>query len=111
MIGSLYNNPVIRIGFGVMMVIVISQCKAKDGRISDESTPPNIVIIFTDDQGYGDLGSYGSEILKTPRLDQLASEGTRFNQFLCTNSLRTIAICLTHREISGSKWWLVYAGD
>ena len=42
---------------------------------------PNILIIFTDDQGYGDLASYGSEILKTPRLDQLAQEGTRFTSF------------------------------
>ena len=39
---------------------------------------PNIVIIFTDDQGYGDLGCYGSEIIRTPRLDKLAKEGTRF---------------------------------
>ena len=42
---------------------------------------PNILIIFTDDQGYGDLGCYGSEVLKTPRLDQLAQEGTRFTSF------------------------------
>ena len=33
---------------------------------------PNIVIIFTDDQGYADLGCYGSKTNKTPRLDQLS---------------------------------------
>ena len=42
---------------------------------------PNILIIFTDDQGYGDVGCYGNEVIKTPRLDQLAVEGTRFTQF------------------------------
>ena len=44
-------------------------------------TSPNFVIIFTDDQGYGDLGCYGSETIRSPRLDQLAKEGTRFTDF------------------------------
>ncbi len=42
---------------------------------------PNIVIIFTDDQGYGDLGCQGLTTAKTPHLDKLASEGTRFTSF------------------------------
>jgi arylsulfatase A-like enzyme/CubicO group peptidase (beta-lactamase class C family) len=42
---------------------------------------PNIVVIFTDDQGYGDLGCFGSTSLRTPRLDRLADEGTRFTSF------------------------------
>ena len=42
---------------------------------------PNIVIIFTDDQGYADLACYGNKKNKTPRLDQLAKEGTRFTSF------------------------------
>lgn len=42
---------------------------------------PNIVVIFTDDQGYGDLGCYGSKTIRTPRIDQLAREGTRFTNF------------------------------
>ncbi len=42
---------------------------------------PYIVIIFTDDQGYGDLGSFGSETIQSPRLDQLAKEGTCFTSF------------------------------
>ena len=42
---------------------------------------PNILIIFTDDQGYADLACYGNTKNKTPRLDQLAREGTRFTSF------------------------------
>ncbi len=47
------------------------------------ATPPrpNIVIIFTDDQGYGDLGCYGATAFRTPRIDRLATEGTRFTSF------------------------------
>ena len=44
-------------------------------------TRPNFIIIYTDDQGYNDLGCYGSETIKTPRLDQMASEGARFTSF------------------------------
>ena len=39
---------------------------------------PNIVFIFADDLGYGDLGCYGHPYAKTPHLDQLAKEGNRF---------------------------------
>jgi arylsulfatase A-like enzyme len=42
---------------------------------------PNVVIIFADDLGYGDLGSYGGRRIRTPNLDRLAAEGTRFTSF------------------------------
>jgi N-acetylgalactosamine-6-sulfatase len=43
--------------------------------------PPNVVFIFADDWGWGDLGVHGSEIYKTPNIDRLASQGTEFYQF------------------------------
>jgi arylsulfatase A-like enzyme len=43
--------------------------------------PPNIVIILADDLGYGDLGSYGNESIRTPRLDAMAAEGVRLSEF------------------------------
>jgi arylsulfatase A len=42
---------------------------------------PNFIIIFTDDQGYNDLGCFGSKTIKTPYLDRLAEEGRRFTSF------------------------------
>src|SRR5665213_173744 len=42
---------------------------------------PNIVIIYADDLGYGDLGCYGAEPSVTPRLDRMASQGVRFTDF------------------------------
>ena len=42
---------------------------------------PNFIIIFTDDQGYQDLGCYGSPDIKTPRIDQMAKEGMKFTSF------------------------------
>lgn len=42
---------------------------------------PNVVIIFADDLGYGDLGCYGSPTIRTPHLDRMAAEGLRFTDF------------------------------
>jgi arylsulfatase A-like enzyme len=42
---------------------------------------PNFIIIFTDDQGYADLGCFGSKTIKTPHLDQLAAEGLKLTDF------------------------------
>ena len=43
--------------------------------------PPNIIVVFADDLGYGDLGCYGAEQIKTPHLDRMAREGMRFTDF------------------------------
>ena len=45
------------------------------------SEKPNVVIIFNDDQGYQDLGCYGSPDIKTPNIDKLASQGMKFTDF------------------------------
>ncbi|MDQ3258987.1 MAG: sulfatase-like hydrolase/transferase, partial [Acidobacteriota bacterium] len=42
---------------------------------------PNIIFILADDLGYGDVGAYGQQKIKTPNLDRLAAEGMRFTQF------------------------------
>src|SRR5437660_4930834 len=42
---------------------------------------PNVVIIYADDLGYGDLGCYGNATIKTPNLDRMAAEGARFTSF------------------------------
>ncbi len=42
---------------------------------------PNFIIIFTDDQGYNDVGCFGAKTIKTPRLDQMASEGLKLTSF------------------------------
>src|SRR3954469_13174859 len=67
------------------LVFVGSQCQAQSPQ------RPNIVLLFTDDQGYGDVGCFGAKNFKTPNLDRLASEGTRFTSFyvaqpVCTAS-------------------------
>ena len=51
--------------------------------------PPNIVVILADDMGYGDLGSFGARLIKTPNLDRLATEGVRLTDFRVPSALCT----------------------
>jgi arylsulfatase A-like enzyme len=51
--------------------------------------PPNFVVIFADDLGYGDLGSHGHPTIRTPALDRMAAEGMRFTQFYSAASVCT----------------------
>jgi arylsulfatase A len=58
---------------------------------AQESRPPNFVVIFTDDQGYNDIGCFGSLLIKTPHLDRMAAEGMKLTDFyvsapVCTPS-------------------------
>ena len=73
---------------------------------------PNILIIFTDDQGYADLGCYGNTKNKTPRLDRLATEGTRFTSFysqtVCGPSRSAL---LTGRQPRRSGGWSMPADE
>ena len=41
---------------------------------------PNVIYIYADDMGYGELGAYGQQKIKTPNLDKMAKEGMRFTQ-------------------------------
>ena len=51
--------------------------------------PPNFIIIFADDLGYGDLGCYGAQNYQTPELDRMAQEGMRFIDCSVSDSICT----------------------
>jgi arylsulfatase A-like enzyme len=54
-----------------------------------DAPKPNFVIIFADDQGYGDLGCFGSEKIETPNIDRMAAEGRRFTSFMVASPVCT----------------------
>ena len=51
-----------------------------------DAATPNIVLIFIDDMGYGDIGPFGNKINQTPNLDRMANEGNRVTQFYVSNT-------------------------
>lgn len=79
----------------IAMVLMLSACKSKEEKTpvkEDRPEQPNIVIIYADDLGYGELGAYGATELETPNLDKLANGGMRF-----TNGYASSATCTPSR--------------
>ncbi len=69
--------------------------------------PPNVVILFADDLGYGDLGAYGHPTSSTPNLDQLAKDGLLLTQFYSASPVcsPSRAALLTARYQTRSGIW------
>ena len=59
-----------------IFLLIVCSCN----NISEDKRP-NVIIIMTDDQGYGDLGINGNPNIKTPRIDNFARESIKFNNF------------------------------
>src|SRR6266480_6356792 len=64
----------------IVCVVAAILCVAHRG-VAQRPSPPNIVIILADDMGYGDIGSFGSPNIRTPRLDRMAAEGQKWTNF------------------------------
>lgn len=98
----------LRVGF----ILTISFLLETRFVVADEVNRPNVLIIFTDDQGYADLGCYGNQKNLTPRLDKLAEQGTRFTSFysqtVCGPSRSAL---LTGRYPLRSKGWSMPASE
>ena len=76
---------------------------------SASENPPNIVFIFVDDQGYYDLGCYGATEVKTPRIDAMANEGTRFTDYyaaapICSPSRAGLLTGCYPRRVGNETW-------
>jgi arylsulfatase len=77
------------------LALLLALAVPAQGAGAPRSGPPNVVLIVADDLGYGDLGCYGAKDVRTPNLDRLAADGTRFTSFcvaqpVCTASRAAI---------------------
>lgn len=83
------------------------------------SQQPNIILIFTDDQGYGDLSCFGADHVSTPRIDQMAAEGSKLTSFyaaapFCTPSRAALMTGSYPKRIdmaTGSRFGVLVPAD
>ena len=69
-----------------------------NGEKATDGERPNVILIITDDQGYGDVGFHGNDIVKTPHIDRFAAENVEFTRFyVCPTCAPTRAGLLTGR--------------
>ena len=76
----------------ILWLLLMGGCVTSSDRKqsgSNKASKPNIVLIYADDLGYGDLGAYGATQLKTPNMDRLANGGVRFTSGHATSSTCT----------------------
>src|SRR5918998_3223976 len=79
----------LRIFIGAVVCAYVAAFSAPASAQKGDSRRPNVVLIITDDVGYGDLGSYGAPDVKTPNLDRLARGGVRLTDFYANGATCT----------------------
>ena len=75
------QTPMMRTFCLAFMLCALIACEAQQQQAVVPPSTPNVVIIFVDDMGYADIGSYGATAYTTPHLDRMAHEGVRFTDF------------------------------
>lgn len=90
-----------------LIIAIFSACSSPD----ETKNPPNLILIITDDQGYGDLAAHGNAHIQTPHMDQLHQESIRFTDFhVATTCAPTRVGLLTGRNCHRAGIWHTIMG-
>ena len=84
-----------RVLFSLCLTVLLTcqtQLSFATNELSGTDRKPNVILIITDDMGYGDVGINGNTMLKTPHLDQLAKQSVRMTDFHVDPTLSLIHI-------------------
>ena len=81
-----YSRTILLTGGTLPLAMGLTCCSQQP---SEAEKPSNIVVIYLDDLGYGDVGAYGANSLKTPNMDRLANGGVRFTNGYSTSATST----------------------
>jgi len=93
-------------------------CQSRTGKSRRQQQQPNIIYILADDLGYGDLGCFGQERIKTPSLDRMAAEGMRLTQHYAGSTVCAPSRCCLmtgkhtgHCTVRGNVDFLIKPGE
>ena len=93
--------------------LVLASLPAVTSPAVEPSDPPNVVLIMTDDQGYGDLSCHGNPVLQTPNLDALAHESARLGTFyvqpVCAPTRAALMTGLVPQRTTAIDTWIARA--
>ncbi|MDO6801422.1 arylsulfatase [Wenyingzhuangia sp. 1_MG-2023] len=104
-------NNILKICFLLGGIAVVVSCKAKQQEEGQTVKKPNVIIVITDDQGYGDLGHTGNSIVKTPTIDNFSAESVNLtNYHVGTTCAPTRAGLLTGRNCNRNGVWHTIMG-
>jgi arylsulfatase len=109
------SDPYRRKPAGAIAVVALTCCLFQAAAVASENPVPikrpNVILVLTDDQGYGDLGCHGHPLLKTPNLDRLRGQGVRLTDFhvapMCTPTRSQI---MTGRDCLATGAYVVCSG-
>ncbi|MCA9247551.1 MAG: sulfatase-like hydrolase/transferase [Planctomycetales bacterium] len=93
-----------RASLGVLLVLAISQWASPALRAAETPKRPNIVVVFIDDMGWGDLSCFGNTQAQTPHIDRLAAEGIRFSQFYVNSPICSPSRCALTTGQYPQRW-------
>ncbi|MGI9240240.1 MAG: arylsulfatase, partial [Verrucomicrobiales bacterium] len=92
-------------------LVLISTDGSAEQAAGGPAQRPNVIVVITDDQGYGDLGCHGNELIKTPNLDDLHSQSTRLTNFhVSPTCAPTRAALMTGRYANATGVWHTIMG-
>ena len=86
MISTFLHLSRMRVYASLFVVAAVTAAAAAEQGAEQGAEQPNVVFIFIDDMGYGDIGAFGNTVNKTPCLDRMASEGLKLTQFYVSNT-------------------------
>lgn len=87
-----------------MKIIVSLFCLLSFGVTAQAGPPPNFVMVFIDDMGWGDFSCFGNQEAKTPNVDRMAAEGIRFSQFYVNSPICSPSRCALTTGQYPQRW-------
>ena len=93
----------------LLMMCLLPPGAGADSPTAGSGTPPNIVYVLADDLGWAEVGCYGQDKIRTPNIDRLAAQGTRFTQAYASspicNTSRCAIITGAYQQRFGMQWY------
>ena len=105
--------PPVTVVARLTLVFLLAGLPAQDARATDTAAstrPPNLVVIFCDNLGYGDVEPFGSTVHRTPQLNRMAREGMKFTHHYAGTNICTPSRCVlmtglstAHSQVRGNR--------